>query len=309
MIGFEFLASVAPILAFRGLSGWRVPARPVSDCVNPRSGLEISPGVRIWYVPHDPQCDSADQVATFLAEDVAEFAAIRDTAKRQRSLKVRAALRTALSETVDGSIAPKAWRFGRTETDKPVLLNGPEGLSFSCSHTKWASIVAVSATKDVGVDIEEAAISATDPWLADAFTAAERAALTTLPPSEREHAVARLWTLKEAYLKMLGTGIADLLEVAFDPRSDRFLPGQKSRKAAASFQTWIVNCQGQPLSVAVAIRDAKTKGAFWRQWNEECRGRSRAKFVSGSKRAGQRTAIAAPLLRGSGPAAAGAPGG
>ena len=125
---------------------------------------------------------------------------------------------------------------------------------------------------------------------------AERAVLTTLPASEREQAVARIWTLKEAYLKMLGTGIADLLEVAFDPRSDRLLPGQKSRQAAASFQTWIVNCQGQPLSVAVAIRDPKTKGAFWRQWNEECRGRSRAKFVSGSKRADQRTAFASPFF-------------
>lgn len=213
-------------------------------------------------------------------------------------------LRTALSEMVGGRVPPHAWRFGRTDNGKPILTNGPDTLSFSCSHTEIASIIVVSASKEVGVDIEAAAIPATEHWLADVFTKTERTAINALPVSERERTVARLWTLKESYLKMLGTGIADLLEVAFDPRNDCLLPGQASHQAAVSFQTWIVNCQGQLLSVAVAIRDPKKKGAFWRQLIGECRGRSRAKFVSDDNRAPSGAAVAAPLFRGAGSAAA-----
>lgn len=303
MIGFEILASVAPILTSRDRSGRSVSARRVSECANPVSGLEISPGVRIWYVPHRSDA-AADHSATVTQEDAAEFAGIRDAATRRRSLTTRAVLRNALSEMAGGTTAPQAWRFGRTDNGKPMLTNGPDALRFSCSHSEIASIIVVSTNKDVGVDIEAAAIPADEHWLADVFTMTERAAINTLPVHERERTVARLWTLKEAYLKMLGTGIADLLEVAFDPRNDRLLSGQTSRHAAASFQTWIVNCQGQLLSVAVAIRDPTKKGAFWRRLIEECRGRSRAEFVSDDSRSPQGAAAAAPLFRGAGTAAA-----
>jgi 4'-phosphopantetheinyl transferase len=309
VIGFEFVASIAPILAFRRLSGWRdsagVSEARVRECSNPVSGLEISPGVRIWYVPHGPWDRRADRCATFVAEDVAEFSAIRDIAVRRRSLTTRAALRIALSQTVDGRVAPQAWRFGRTETGKPMLIGGPKALHFSCSHTEWASVIAVSASRDVGIDIEASVFPSTGQWLSDTFTASERAAVNTLPKGERDQAVSRLWTLKEAYLKMLGTGIADALLVAFDPRNDRLVSGQQDRRAATSFQTWIVNCQGQPLSVAIAMSDATTKGAFWRQSIEECRVRLRARFAPTRNRANPGTALVASLFRGAGAAAAG----
>ncbi|MBS0231922.1 MAG: 4'-phosphopantetheinyl transferase superfamily protein [Proteobacteria bacterium] len=310
MIGFENLASVAPILASPWNSGRRVFAHPaeipLTDWSIPVPGPEISADVRIWYVPHGPRHASKDQ-PTLTREDRAEFAPIRDAAVRNRSLTTRAALRIALSEAVEGTIEPHAWRFGRTEMGKPVLENGPETLSFSCSHTEAASIIAISKNGEIGIDIEASAFPATEQWLADTFTPSERKAINALPISERSQAVSRLWTLKEAYLKMLGTGIADALVVAFDPRNNRLVSGQKDRRVATTFQTWIANCQGQPLSVAVAIRGAKTKGASWRQSIEECLVRLRAKSGTPGKRADQGTAIAAPLFRGPGAAPAGSP--
>ncbi len=283
MIGFAILASVAPILVFRGLSGCRVSARHVSDCTNPVSGLEISPDVRIWYVPHAPENDQADHCVTFTADDIREFAAIRDMAKRRRSLTTRASLRAALSQAVGGTIAPEAWRFGRDEMDKPVLLNGPKTLSFSCSHTEWASIVAVSASREVGIDIEASIIPSTEQWLADTFTASERAAVNALPVSDRDQAISRLWTLKEAYLKMLGTGIADASLVAFDPSNDRLVSAHQDRRSGSPiFQTWVAKCQGHQLSVAVAIGGPKTGGALRRQPVEDARVdiRTRLAFAS-----------------------------
>ena len=224
-----------------------------------------------------------DQCATFTEDDVDEFAAIRDLAKRRRSLTTRASLRAALSETVGGTISPDAWRFGRDEMDKPVLLNGPKTLSFSCSHTEWASIVAVSASREVGVDIEASVIPSTEQWLADTFTASERAAVNALPLSDRDQAISRLWTLKEAYLKMLGTGIADALSVAFDPSNDRLVSAHQGRRSGfPTFQTWVAKCQGHLLSVAVAMSGPKMGGASRRQPVEDARVdiRTRLAFAS-----------------------------
>lgn len=309
MIGFDFIASVAPILAFPENRERRKFARlaetPRSDCSILVSGPEISPNVRIWYVPHQPWNGRTDHHAALTADDIKEFSTTSDAAKRDRSLTTRAALRMALSTIVDGQIAPQEWRFGRTQMDKPVLKNGPKNLSFSCSHAESASIIAVSLSCDVGIDIEASAFPSTEQWLSDTFTISERNAINVLPPRDRNAAIARLWTLKEAYLKMLGTGIADALVVAFDPSNNRLVSGQQDRRAATTFKTWIANCQGQPLSVAIAIRGAETKGALWRQSIEECLVRLRAKFASPGKRADQGTAIAAPLFRAAGTAAAG----
>lgn len=304
MIGFEFVANIAPFLTFRGSRGTRLSAPEVFQWDNPVSGLEISPDVRIWYVPHGPWNSLLDSNATLTVEDRAEFAAIRDLAQRQRSLTTRAVLRTALSETVGGRIGPCAWRFGRTETGKPTLVSGPKNLNFSCSHTEWASIVAVSASRDVGIDIEQLIIPSSEQWLSDTFTIGERTLINSLPTDDREWAISRLWTLKEAYLKMLGTGIAQALDVAFDPRSSRLVSGQQNRQAATTFKTVILNCQGQPLSVAIAISESTTKGAFWRQPIEGCLVRLRAKFSSSGRHTGSRAAVAAPLFRGAGRASA-----
>jgi 4'-phosphopantetheinyl transferase len=298
VIGYALLASVAPILSFCGLSGCRGSARRVSNCTNPVSGLEISPDVRIWYVPHGPGNDHAHHCATFAVDDIREFAAIRDTAKRRRSLTTRAVLRAALSETVGGTIAPDAWRFGRTEMDKPVVLNGPKNLNFSCSHTEWASIVAVSASREVGIDIEASIIPSTGQWLADTFTASERAAINTLPVSDRDQAISRLWTLKEAYLKMLGTGIADASLVAFDPSNDRLVSAHQGRRGGQpTFQTWVAKCQGHRLSAAIAMSRPKTGGALWRQPIEEALVHLRTRLAFPHKRADKRTAPASPLFR------------
>jgi 4'-phosphopantetheinyl transferase len=219
-------------------------------------------------------------------------------AKRRRSLTTRAVLRAALSQTVRGTIAPEAWRFGRTKMEKPVALNGPKTLSFSCSHTEWASIIAVSADREVGIDIEASVIPSTEQWLTDMFTASERAAINTLPVSERDSAISRLWTLKEAYLKMLGTGIADASLVAFDPRDGRLTSEHSDRGVAPpTFVTWIAKCQGHRLSVAVAMGGPKNGGALWRQPFEEALVSIRARLASPRKRAGKNAAPAAPLLR------------
>ncbi|WP_441708515.1 4'-phosphopantetheinyl transferase family protein [Hyphomicrobium sp. 2TAF46] len=178
-------------------------------------------------------------------------------------------------------------------------------MNFSCSHTRWASVVAVSTIGPIGVDIESAVIPSTETWLADVFTPSECSDLKSMPREEREAAVSRLWSLKEAYLKMLGTGIAEALAVAFDPRTDRLCSGHHSRlPELATFRTWIAKSRGHRLSVAVAMSGSKEEGASRHQSIEEARVPIRTKLAFAGNREGARASAPAPLFRTPGAAAA-----
>lgn len=269
------------------------------------SAAQISPSVRIWYVPHSADEAFTDQGGTLTKDDAIEFASIRNFKKRQRSLATRSILRKALSEAVSGRISPREWRFARSELGKPSLLGNAGMLNFSCSHTPWTSIVAVSTAGPVGIDIESAVIFASKEWLSDVFTPRECEALRGMGAEEREAAISRLWALKEAYLKMVGTGIAEALAVEIDPRKDRLYPEQKSRQSEpATFRTWIANCQGHRLSVAVAMGGAGKDEASRHVSIEEARVSIRTKLALAGSRTRARAAALAPLFRIPGAAAA-----
>jgi 4'-phosphopantetheinyl transferase len=227
---------------------------PESFATDPqKEGQEIVPGVRIWYVSQGTNSNSKKEETVLTKADFDEFASVRHVGVHRRSLATRAVLRRALSETVAGRVPPEAWRFKRTINAQPILSNGENNLKFSCSHTTGMSVIAVSTVGDVGIDIADAALDFSSDWLLDVMSVRELSALEKLPKSKRGGAVSRLWTLKEAYVKMLGTGIAEVADVAFDLSDDRLLSGgSNDRFAQPVFGTWIVNNRGHRYSVALA---------------------------------------------------------
>jgi 4'-phosphopantetheinyl transferase len=129
------------------------------------------------------------------------------------SVDARTLVRRELSRA-HPEIAPSTWTFARTEAGKP-FVTGPitEGhLAFNLSHTDRLAAVAVGPS-DVGIDVEALARGADilDTVLR-AFAAEEVAALRALPTAEHEPRAVELWTVKEAYLKGIGTGISRHLD-------------------------------------------------------------------------------------------------
>jgi 4'-phosphopantetheinyl transferase len=121
------------------------------------------------------------------------------------------------------------------------------------------SIVAVSRTRPVGIDIEPAFSSLDDPSLIEEFfTAAERQAIQYIPLGSRAKARTRLWTLKEAVVKMLGTGLAlDVSKLEFDIEEDRLKSSRDPEIdiSGVRLATWLIPNHVQPLSVALAIKN------------------------------------------------------
>lgn len=89
-----------------------------------------------------------------------------------------------------------------SEKGQPFLSNYPS-LFLSISHCKVAVAVAVS-DRPIGIDVES--VRSYKPGLVDrSFSTLEKQEIELSP--NRDLSFTRLWTRKEAYLKLIGTGI------------------------------------------------------------------------------------------------------
>ena len=140
----------------------------------------------------------------------------RERWKRLRGVRVRrefalcrAALRRHLGQRLGCSNQGLA--FGALQHGKPVaIVNGrtmPYG--FNVSHGGADGLIAFAAGVSIGVDVEERSPRYDLEGMAARFCGSnERAALATVEGQERANLFYRLWTLKEALLKALGSGFA-----------------------------------------------------------------------------------------------------
>lgn len=111
---------------------------------------------------------------------------------------------------------------GELETGKrgrPELKD--RRVRFNLSHTRGLIAVAVTRSADIGVDVEDMQRRSDGTSVADRFfSPIETAALFALPQAEQPERFFRYWTLKEAYIKARGLGLAiplDQFSFAFDP--------------------------------------------------------------------------------------------
>jgi len=104
-------------------------------------------------------------------------------------------------------VHPTEIRIDFHERGKPFFPDFP---TFKFNITHGGNIIAVAFCDDreVGIDVEAADRKA-NPMIAERyFTPSEMDFLQKIPPQQRLHAFLRLWTIKEAYLKMIGVGLS-----------------------------------------------------------------------------------------------------
>ena len=112
--------------------------------------------------------------------------------------------------------------FSYNEYGRPALAGEYAGaLSFNLSHSGSAALLAVTQSREVGVDIEEY-----DPTKGDAavaenyFSPAEVASFRAVPHPLQARAFLNCWTRKESYIKAQGMGLSlplDSFDVALTP--------------------------------------------------------------------------------------------
>jgi 4'-phosphopantetheinyl transferase len=130
---------------------------------------------------------------------------LRGSAAR-RWVASRWALRRTLSRYLDQPAAEV--ELEPDERGKPRLRHGDGGFEFNLTHSAGLALVAVTAGRAVGIDVEMIAPRENAVALAErALPAEEAAAVRAANSTQQLGAFYRAWVRHEARLKCLGTGL------------------------------------------------------------------------------------------------------
>lgn len=102
---------------------------------------------------------------------------------------------------------PALMQFSFNDHGKPHLSDG--GVSFNMSHSRGVVAIAVMRSGMVGIDVQHHDPQVELLAIAERFFAQEEAAwLKSVPDAQRQAVFYRIWSLKEAYIKAVGLGMA-----------------------------------------------------------------------------------------------------
>lgn len=141
-------------------------------------------------------------------EEQARAARLLNRTVRYRYIAGRGFLRRTLSRYL--GTKPEQIKFLEGEQGKPYLADAAEHqrLRFNLSHKFNRAALAVTAGREVGIDLEQLRGHIPFRRMAERFFfTKETKQLLSLPPELQVEAFYRCWTRKEAYLKGLGTGL------------------------------------------------------------------------------------------------------
>jgi 4'-phosphopantetheinyl transferase len=153
------------------------------------------------------EAEAAQACLMLLSEDErARWEAFKFDLHRREYLATHALARIALSHY--SAPNPKAWRFQMNAYGKPAT--DPEsGLRFNLSNSPGLVVCLVGKDAEVGVDLEPReraeSIAEVGPRM---FSSREMEQLESLREDEKPDRCLQLWTLKEAYIKARGMGLA-----------------------------------------------------------------------------------------------------
>ncbi len=128
-----------------------------------------------------------------------------ERAKSLRFQQTRSLLRRLLGSTLNQP--PESLQFEYGTAGKPLLSLEPSGKSlfFNLSHTNEVALIAVTASSEVGVDIEHIRPVTHAEKIARRFFSPSEVAWLAEEPGEKRFF--QLWTRKEATLKAQGAGL------------------------------------------------------------------------------------------------------
>ncbi|MFB2934107.1 4'-phosphopantetheinyl transferase superfamily protein [Aerosakkonemataceae cyanobacterium BLCC-F154] len=188
--------------------------------------LTISPDyVHIWRINLDLSTDLLTDLAVNLSleerQRAERFYFERD---RKKFIACRGLLRIILSRYLKRE--PHQLEFAYSPQGKPKLksIDSEESLCFNVSHSQNLAVFAIALNRPVGIDLEYLRQIPNIEQLAERFFApSEFSIINALPTAQQQEAFFRFWTIKEAYLKATGEGLAGLQKIAVSFTSENLI--------------------------------------------------------------------------------------
>lgn len=162
----------------------------------------------VFHVDLTPQPDREREALRSLnGEEQARWSGFRLDRPRREFALCRAALRVILCQRL--ACANDELTFEEGEYGKPdaFVRRQPASISFSVSHSGRHGLIALADHGGLGVDVEPRSTGRNlDVLIGETLTPAEQSRLAGAGAKRRRQLFYRLWTMKEALVKALGTG-------------------------------------------------------------------------------------------------------
>ncbi len=177
---------------------------------DPEDFPQLLPGqLHLWRFSLDAWPATYENLRSLLSTDeLVRADRLLDPLKRHNFMVARGHLRQLLANYLD--LAPEEIDFSYNISGKPlVTAKNSRRLTFNLSHSGSRAILAVAINAELGVDIEKVDSDLKFQLLADRyFSPVELVALKGFSTIRERRQFYRIWTRKEAVLKMIGSGFS-----------------------------------------------------------------------------------------------------
>ena len=155
-----------------------------------------------------PQPERERRAFRLLSEgEQARWSGFRADAPQREFALCRGALRAILCQRLACSNEELTFEEGEHGKPAAVVRGQPASVSFSVSHSGRHGLIALAGRGRLGVDVEpRSARRNLDVLIGETLTPAEQSRLAGAGANRRRQLFFRLWTMKEALVKALGTG-------------------------------------------------------------------------------------------------------
>ena len=173
---------------------------------------DLADNAHVWLLDLDQMKDAASQAdgaALLSADETARWQRFRFAADRHLYLLSHVMLRRVLSCYAE--VDPAAWQFAHCAGGRPEIATGQTELPlrFNLTHTRGLAACVITQAVDCGVDAEVLTNRRHAMGIAARmFAAEELAALHGLEGQAFLEYFYSCWTLREAYCKARGVGLA-----------------------------------------------------------------------------------------------------
>jgi 4'-phosphopantetheinyl transferase len=155
---------------------------------------------------------------------------------------------------------PQAWPWREGARGRPEVDVEDTAIRFNLAHSAGLVVCALARKRDVGVDVEDLARHAPHPDMVRRYCSPEEARDVGAQGDAWQERFLTYWTLKEAYLKARGLGIAvQLSEMTFTVRGDQAAIAFAGRLAGAD-DRWTFRLSRPTSRHIVAVAAATSDG-------------------------------------------------
>ena len=233
--------------------------------------------VQVWLVP-DQRSEPAlaGLLAVLDSEERARADAYRSADDRRRFVVAHGAARHIVAGCLGAP--PEEIRWHRGPHGKPELTGRWTGVQANLSHSDDVSMVAVTARRQVGVDVQRVLPRVDATAMANRYFPPEEALLVRDAPDAEGRAdrFARLWTRKEALVKAHGGRLTQGLRIPVHRTGTPASEHPEHPDDAWSRGYRISDVPAPPgYRAAVALSGAAGYEVTWRRWTYPAQGPAR----------------------------------